>query len=68
MNLGHACRQLRGKVTAAKVYIEESGLNAAMAGECRDLVYVPTCASKVRQTEVTGVWVLNRSMPARLAT
>jgi hypothetical protein len=32
--------------------IEQCGLNAAMAGESSDLVDVPTCARKVRQTEM----------------
>ena len=41
-----------GEVPATEMDIEQCGLNAAMAGECRDLVDVPACASKVSQTEM----------------
>jgi hypothetical protein len=40
-----------------------------MAGECRNLVDVPACASKVGQTERwRNVCVLNRSTSARRAS
>jgi hypothetical protein len=51
--LGHTCYELRGQVPAAEVGIEQCGLNAAMAGERGDLVYVPARARKVGQAETT---------------
>ncbi len=52
MYLGHTCGELRGQVPTAEVDIEQGGLNAAMAGEGRNLVDVPAGARKVGQTEM----------------
>jgi len=67
--LGHTCGELRGQIPAAQVDIEERGLNAAMAGECRNLVDVsqPARARSVRQ-RWRNVCVLNRSTSARRAS
>jgi hypothetical protein len=50
--LGHTCRELRRQIPAAQVDIEKRCLDAAMAGECRNLVDVPAGTSKVGQTEM----------------
>ena len=50
--LGHTCCELRRQVPAAQVDIKQCCLNAAMAGECSNLMDVPACASEVCQTEM----------------
>lgn len=54
MDLRHALRQLRGQLSSAEVDIQESGLDASMAGERCDFLNVPICSREVGQAQVPG--------------